>query len=152
MCSHHDTYNVSICTCCTARWNCITSLYMASFHRTDMLCYNKLYGIGLLFDILFSILVLYLTREFNVHFTIQQYLNECYGQEDARLLLETTKGLQIIYWTRYVNPISIVCKYNASSYANTSALATCLDRNMKLANAISQDKSSGSFIFYKQLL
>ena len=52
----------------------------------------------------------------------------------------------------YVNPISIVCKYNASSYANTSALATCLDRNMKLANAISQDKSSGSFIFYKQLL
>ena len=51
-----------------------------------------------------------------------------------------------------MNPTPIVCKYNGSCYPNASALAARFDRNIKLANAISQDKSSDIFILYKQLL
>ena len=38
------------------------------------------------------------------------------------------------------------------AHANATALVACMDRNMKIANAISQDMKSDISIFYKQLL
>ena len=38
------------------------------------------------------------------------------------------------------------------AHPNATALVACMDRNMKLANAISQDMTSDISMFYKQLL